>query len=131
MAKPGHPIAAGIDDYIELDHAEMYSEPFDIPNPDAVVFISWLEGGEMFQSDCTWTRGSGRKFYFSPGHEIHPIYHRPPIQQIIINAVQWARPQGRSASVPRHEPVAEARENFTAQGPSVHDAGGRMVAAKS
>lgn len=131
VAKPGHPIAAGIDDYVELDHAEMYGEPFDIPNPDEVVFMSWFEGGEVFRSGCAWTRGSGRMFYFSPGHETYPIYHHPQIQRIIFNAVQWARPQGRPASVPRHVPVAEAREKLTAQGPSVHDAGGRIVAAKS
>src|SRR5262245_7292976 len=31
---PGHPIAAGIGDYIELPASEMYGEPFGIPTPD-------------------------------------------------------------------------------------------------
>jgi trehalose utilization protein len=111
--------------------SELYGEPFDIPNRDVVVFMSWFEGGEVYRSGCTWTRGSGRMFYFSLGHETYPIYHPPQIQRMIFNAVQWTRPQGRPASVPRQVPVAEACEKLTGQGPSVHDAGGRMVAAKS
>src|SRR5436190_11561987 len=66
---PGHPIAEGIGDYIELAESEMYGEPFGIPTPDEQVFISWFQGGEVFRGGNCWTRGSGRIFYFSPGHE--------------------------------------------------------------
>jgi trehalose utilization protein len=71
----------------------MYGERFDIPTPDKLIFISWYEGGEVFRSGCTFERGHGRIFYFSPGHEIYPIYHDPVIQQIIINATRWAAPR--------------------------------------
>ena len=91
--EPGHPITAGIGEYIELPNAEMYGERFDIPTPDKLIFVSWFEGGEVFRSGCCWERGHGRIFYFRPGHETYPIYYYPPIQQVIANAVRWARPR--------------------------------------
>ena len=91
--EPGHPITAGIGQFIELPHTEMYGERFDIPQPDKVVFISWFQGGEVFRSGCCWERGHGRIFYFRPGHETFPIFHNPEIQQVITNAVRWAAPR--------------------------------------
>jgi trehalose utilization protein len=124
---PGHPIAEGVPDFIEIVHGEMYGEPFAIPEPDELVFVSWFQGGEVFRSGCTWRRGSGRVFYFSPGHESYPIYHHPDIQRVIVNGVRWARPQGRPNPVPLHIPVELARERITAHGPSVHDGSGRIA----
>lgn len=120
LVNPGHPIAAGLGDCIEIEQSEMYGEPFGIPTPDELVFISWFQGGEVFRSGATWTRGSGRIFYFSPGHEVYPIYHHPDIQRVIANAIRWARPQGPAASTPRHVPVESAREAIAARGGSVH-----------
>ena len=37
VVDPGHPIVAGIGDYIELPAEEMYGEHFDIPQPDQLV----------------------------------------------------------------------------------------------
>ena len=127
VVNPGHPIAEGIDRFIELDESEMYGEPFGIPQPDEQVFISWYEGGEVFRGGCCWTRGSGRIFYFSPGHEIYPIYHHPQIQRVIYNAVRWARPQGIPADVPKNVPIEQAREKTRAKGPQLHDAAGKLV----
>ena len=130
VVDPGHPIAAGIDHCIELEQSEMYGEPFGIPTPDDIVFISWFQGGEVFRGGCTWRRGSGRVFYFSPGHESYPIYHHPQVQRVIANAVQWAAPQGRAADTPRNTPVEAAREPLTARGPSVHDEHGHPAGAR-
>jgi trehalose utilization protein len=127
VVNPGHPIAEGIGDCIELEQSEMYGEPFGIPTPDEQVFISWFQGGEVFRGGSCWYRGSGRIFYFSPGHETYPIYHNPQIQRVLVNAVRWARPRGRAADVPRHVPVDQARERIVARGPSVHDSGGRIA----
>lgn len=91
-SKPSHPIAKGIPEHFELDVEEMYGEFFDIPNPDDTVFIGWFDGGEVFRSGCTFTRGYGKIFYFQPGHETNPTYHNPIIQKIIKNAVEWAAP---------------------------------------
>jgi trehalose utilization protein len=120
VVNPGHPIAAGVDTCIELEQSEMYGEPFGIPTPDELIFVSWFQGGEVFRSGATWTRGSGRIFYFSPGHEVYPIYHHPDIQRVIANGVQWARPQGMAASTPREVPADQAREKIATRGGSVH-----------
>lgn len=126
VVDPGHPIAQGIDTCIELEQSEMYGEPFGIPTPDDLVFISWFQGGEVFRGGCTWRRGSGRVFYFSPGHESYPIYHHPQIQRVIANGVRWAAPQGRPSDTPRNTPIEQSRERLTARGPSVHDADGNL-----
>ena len=127
VVNPGHPIAAGLGDCIEIEQSEMYGEPFGIPTPDELIFVSWFQGGEVFRSGATWTRGSGRIFYFSPGHEVYPIYHHPEVQRVIANGIRWARPQGRPANTPRPVPVEQAREKIAVRGGSVHDADGKLV----
>ncbi|HOB91574.1 MAG TPA: ThuA domain-containing protein [Bacillota bacterium] len=92
VIEPGHPIASGIGEYIEIPQVEMYGERFDIPAPDTLVFISWYPGGEVFRSGCCYYRGRGKVFYFRPGHETFPIFHQPEIQKVITNAVRWAAP---------------------------------------
>ena len=66
VIKPSHPIAQGIDRYFEIEHEETYAEPFDIPEPDELVFGGWYEGGEIFRSGCCFYRGNGKIFYFQP-----------------------------------------------------------------
>lgn len=87
---PNHPIASGVDQGFVLPHEEMYGEHFDIPSPDEVVFVGWFEGGEVFRSGCTFTRGKGKIFYLQCGHETHPIYSDKNIVKIIYNAARWA-----------------------------------------
>ena len=70
----------------------MYGEPFDIPAPDTLVFVSWFPGGEVFRSGCCYHRGKGKIFYFRPGHETYPIYHDNNVRRVIANTVQWAKP---------------------------------------
>lgn len=88
--KPSHPIAQGIPNPLVIDRQEMYGEPFGIPEPDELVFVSSFEGGEVFRSGCVFHRGNGRVFYFSPGDQEYPVYHHPDVQQVLTNAVQWA-----------------------------------------
>lgn len=95
VVAPGHPIVAGIDEYIEIAHEEMYGEHFDIPAPDELIFVSWFEGGEVFRSGCTFSRGASKIFYFRPGHETYPTYYRDDIRRVIANAVRWAAPVRR------------------------------------
>ncbi|WP_207586525.1 ThuA domain-containing protein [Halomontanus rarus] len=109
VVEPSHPIADGIDDYIQLEEAEMYGERFDIPQPDTLVFNSWFEGGEVFRSGCCYRRGNGKVFYFRPGHETYPVYYDDDIQRVLANAVEWATPsEDRSEPVlGNHEPLEE------------------------
>ncbi len=66
-----HPIAAGLPDHFELEHEEMYGEPFGVPEPLETVFVSWFQGGEVFRSGLTYKRGAGSVFYFRPGLETY------------------------------------------------------------
>lgn len=109
VVNPGHPIAAGISEYIELPAEEMYGEHFDIPQPDELVFVSWFTGGEVFRSGCCWTRGAGRIFYFRPGHESYPTYHKVEVLRVIVNAALWAAPNGNPAPVRGNYPPANDR----------------------
>lgn len=93
VVEPGHPIADGLGNYFELEKEEMYGEHFDIPKPDALVFITWFEGGEVFRSGCCWVRQKGRVFYFQPGHETYPTYYDPTIMNVIANGIRWAAPR--------------------------------------
>ncbi len=88
---PGHPIARGLPDAFVIPEQETYGEFFDIPQPDELVFISSFTGGEVFRSGCAFRRGLGRVFYFSPGHETHPVYYQPEVRRVIANAIGWAK----------------------------------------
>ena len=113
--QPSHPIAAGLPPYIELPKSEMYGEPFDIPVPDELVFISWYEGGDVLRSGCCFNRGRGKVFYFGPGHETFPIYRDPDVLRILANGIEhvkqkhtagwgfdhWGRPEPVEAGAPR------------------------------
>ncbi len=92
VMNPAHPIADGLSDYFEIEHTEMYGEPFGIPEPDSLVFVSWFAGGEVFRSGCCYYRGQGKVFYFRPGHETFPIYYNKDVRKVIANAVNWAAP---------------------------------------
>lgn len=89
---PSNPIAAGIPDHFTLEEEELYSEPFYIPQPDALVFGSWFEDGNIFRSGACFLRGAGKVFYFQPGHETCRSFYNPYVQRIIKNAVYWAAP---------------------------------------
>jgi trehalose utilization protein len=111
VVAPGHPVAEGLPERIELAPEEMYGEPFDVPPPEELVLVSWFQGGEVFRSGCCFRRGRGRIFYFRPGHETYPTYHDPLVQRVIANAVRWAAPmpgaepaRGRSAPLERLGP---------------------------
>ena len=92
VIEPSHPIADGLPEYIELPKEETYGERFEIPTPDELVFISWFSGGEVFRSGVCYKRGLGKIFYFRPGHESFPTYHKEEIGKILRNAVKWAAP---------------------------------------
>ena len=91
IVNPGHPIAEGLEgEYFEVPMDETYGEYFEIPQPEAQVFITQSQGGEIFRSGSCWTRGLGRIFYFQGGHETYPVYMQSQVQLILTNAVRWA-----------------------------------------
>ena len=121
-----HPIAAGLPDHFELEHEEMYGEPFGVPEPLETVFISWFQGGEAFRSGLTYKRGAGNVFYFRPGHETYPTYHDANVQTVLRNAVAWAyNPAPRVVGVndAPNVPVDQALEPIEERGPRLHQDG--------
>lgn len=121
-----HPIAAGLPDHFELEHEEMYGEPFGVPEPLETVFVSWFAGGEVFRSGLTYKRGAGSIFYFRPGHETYPTYHDANVQRVIANAVRWAHNPAPRIANPNdapNVPVDVALEPITERGPRLHQDG--------
>ena len=85
---------------IEILHTEHYSEPFDVPTPETVIFNGVYmpldgkepERGKRYEharQGMVWTMGKGRIFYFQPGHDKFPIYLQPQVEEILRNSVQW------------------------------------------
>lgn len=89
---PSHQIAEGIPDHFTLESEELYSEPFYIPQPDALVFGAWFEDGNIMRAGACFNRGAGKVFYFQPGHETCRSFFNPHVQRVIKNAIHWARP---------------------------------------
>ncbi|ADE01297.1 MULTISPECIES: ThuA domain-containing protein [Haloferax] len=111
VADPGHPIADGLDEQFVIPATETYGEPYDIPEPDRTVFISWFEGGDVFRSGVCYRRGRGRIFAFRPGHEEYPIFHQDEVKRVIDNAVEWATPtEGASARWGKTDPLEHVEE---------------------
>ena len=126
ITAPNHPITAGLPPFFELEHEEMYGEPFGIPDPDETVMIGWFQGGEVFRSGVTYRRGAGRVFYFQPGHETYPTYHDATVRQILKNAVLWAdNPAPRLAGVTDapNRTADKAPEKIETRGPRLHQDG--------
>ena len=93
---PPHPITKGVKDF-ELPMIERYSEPFAVPEPEAVPLdgIYRKPNGETEpgRMGLCWTVGKGRVFYFTPGHETYNDFFRDDVRLILRNAVVWAAPK--------------------------------------
>lgn len=123
VTAPGHPITHGLSRYFELEHEEMYGEPFSVPEPLETVFISWFQGGEVFRSGLTYRRGAGNIFYFRPGHETYPTYHDANVRLILRNAVKWAQPGAARITDVHDAPnrtTKNAIEAIEERGPKLH-----------
>ncbi|HWB11487.1 MAG TPA: ThuA domain-containing protein [Pirellulales bacterium] len=86
---PAHPIARGLSETFQIQHTEMYNEPFHVPAPDEVVLRETWARGETFRSGCVWSLGRGKVFYFRPGHETFSVYLQREPLQIVENAARW------------------------------------------
>ena len=96
VKEPNHPISKGVKTF-EQPHTERYSEPFEVPEPEAVPLDGeyTLPDGTKEQSrqGLCWTVGKGKVFYFQPGHETYPVYQDPNVRLVLHNAVLWAAPK--------------------------------------
>ena len=91
ILSPDHAIARGVASFT-LPRVAMYEEPFQVPEPETVVFVSKYDGDKSFRSGLTWTVGKGRVAYFRPGHDAFPVLFHPSVRRVIANAARWAAP---------------------------------------
>ena len=113
VVSPKHPIAKGIKDFM-IPKTEIYTEPFDVPTPEAVIFEGTWETGHRNREVMVWTLDKGRFVYIRPGHEEYPIFFMPEMQRLIVNSVQWA---GKKTNASANLPKREAGPKATATGP--------------
>ena len=85
---PKHPIARGVAPFT-IPKAATFVEPFAVPEPESVVFVSSWGPGETFRSGLTWTIDRGRVAYLRPGHEAYPVLFHPSVRRTIANAAAW------------------------------------------
>jgi trehalose utilization protein len=94
---PKHPIVRGVSDFT-LPHTERYTEPFEVPEPEALVLdgLYTLPNGstEPSRHGLVWTIGHGRVCYFQAGHETYPIFFDENVRKVMHNAVEWCAPRG-------------------------------------
>lgn len=110
LLQEDHPICRGVSNPIEIPVEETYAEPFDVPEPDELLGITWWEGGEIFRGMNVYRRGIGKVFYFHPGHETFGSYYEKDILRVIANAVRYVRPERRiEALESRHVEPKEAK----------------------
>ena len=95
---PEHPITKGLPPRFELPETEMYADPFQVPEPDAVLFEERWKEGETFRSGLVWNLGAGKVFYFRPGHETYPIFLQEIPLKILGSAARWMGETQRTAA---------------------------------
>ena len=95
---PEHPITKGLPPRFEIPKTEMYADPFQVPDPDAVLFEERWKEGETFRSGLVWNLGAGKVFYFRPGHETYPIFLQEIPLKILGSAARWMGETQRSGS---------------------------------
>jgi len=113
VVSPNHPLAKGLKDFT-LPKEEIYTEPFDVPAPEAVILEATWPSGHRTRECMVWTLGKGRFVYLRPGHEEYPTFFIPEMQRLISNAVLWA---GKRTNAPANLPRREAGPAATASGP--------------
>jgi trehalose utilization protein len=113
VVSPQHPIAKGLKDFT-IEKTEIYTEPFDVPAPEAVILEGTWPSGHRSRECLVWTLGQGRFVYIRPGHEQYPIFFMPEMQRLVANATLWA---GKRTHAPAKLPRREAGPAATAKGP--------------
>jgi trehalose utilization protein len=110
---PRHPIAEGVSDFT-IPQTEIYTEPFEVPQPQAVIVEGTWESGHRSREVMTWAVGKGRVVYIRAGHETYPIYFMPKMRRLVSNSVRYSA--GRTEA-PKNLKRREAGPPATAQGP--------------
>jgi trehalose utilization protein len=111
---PKHPIAKGLKDFT-IPKEEIYTEPFEVPEPEAVIVEGTWPSGHRNRECMVWTLDKGRFVYIRAGHEDYPIYFMPEMQTLVRNGVLWA---AKKTNAPKKLARREAGPPATATGPA-------------
>ena len=110
---PKHPIAKGLKDFT-IPKTEIYTEPFAVPEPEAVVIEGTWKSGHRSRECLAWTIGKGRVIYLRAGHEGYPIFYMPEMRKLMVNMIEWA---GGKTRAPKNLKKRNAGPPATANGP--------------
>ncbi len=113
VVSPNHPMAKGLKDFT-IPKTEIYTEPFDVPTPEAVILEGTWETGHRNREVMVWSLDKGRFVYIRPGHEEYPIFFQPEMELLVRNSVLWA---GQRTTASANLPKREAGPKATASGP--------------
>jgi trehalose utilization protein len=89
VVAPNHAITRGVTNFT-IPRNDMFAEPFNVPEPEAVVLLSTWEQGETVRSGMTWTINHGRVAYLRTGLDTFPVLFHPCVRLLIANACEWA-----------------------------------------
>lgn len=81
--------AKGLPRTCTIKSTEMYDEPFDVPEPEQVVFKETLASGEWFRSGSVWNLRKGKVFYFRPVQEAYPVSKEKLLLCVVKNVTSW------------------------------------------
>ncbi|MEJ7711073.1 MAG: ThuA domain-containing protein [Pyrinomonadaceae bacterium] len=113
VVMPSHPIAKGVSDFT-IPQEEIYTEPYDVPEPESVVVEGTWESGHRNREVMTWTLDKGRMVYIRAGHEEYPTFFISQMQKLVANSVEWSA--GRTKT-PKKPTRREAGPAATVEGP--------------
>ena len=111
----------GLGERIELLNTEMYGEPFTVLEPLETVFISWIEGGEVFRSGLNLSARRWPDFLFRTRARDLPDL-LSSVRRVLRNAVEWAynpAPGWTNIGNAPNVPVIELLEPLVEKGPKL------------
>lgn len=88
IASPDHPIVRHVSPFT-VPRGSMFSEPFDVPEPEAVILNSAWDTGETFRSGLAWNVERGRVAYLRHADDAFPVLFHPAVRQLLVNAARW------------------------------------------
>ena len=106
VVDPGHPIAAGLGEWFEIEHEEMYGEHFDIPAPDGSCSSAGSRAARCSAAAAATSAAGAASSTSGPATRPTRPTHEPNVRRVIANAARWAaEPAGAAPTFGNREPL--------------------------